>query len=78
MRNHHQCPIGMAPLPKVNYSSRGNEKMDGAKLSKNVGKFKKGKKKAQEEQIQRPKFGERKEILQVPPLWWCESYCKEV
>jgi hypothetical protein len=46
MRNHHQRPIGMAPLPKVNYSSRGNEKMDGAKLSKNVGKFKKGKKKS--------------------------------
>jgi hypothetical protein len=38
----------------------------------------KERKKAQEGHIQRPKFGERKEILQVPPLWWCESYCKEV
>jgi hypothetical protein len=45
--------------------------MDDAKPSKNISKFKKGKKKAQEEQIQGPKFGERKEILQVPPLWWC-------
>jgi hypothetical protein len=44
MRNHHQCPIGMALLPEVNYSSRGIEKMDGAKPSKNVDKFKKEKK----------------------------------
>jgi hypothetical protein len=44
MRNHHQCPIGTTPLSEVNYSSKGKEKMDGAKPSKNVGKFKKGKK----------------------------------
>jgi hypothetical protein len=44
MRNHHQCPIDMAPLPEVNYSSKGKEKTDDVKLSKNVGKFKKGKK----------------------------------
>jgi hypothetical protein len=23
MRNHHQCPIGMTPLPEVKYSSKG-------------------------------------------------------
>jgi hypothetical protein len=44
MRNHHQRHVGMAPLPKVNYSSQGKEKMDGAKPFKNVVKFKKGKK----------------------------------
>jgi hypothetical protein len=44
MRNHHQCPIGTAPLPEVNYSPKGKDKTDGAKPSKNVGKFKKGKK----------------------------------
>jgi hypothetical protein len=44
IRNHHQCPIGTAPLPEVNYSSRGKEKTDGAKQTKNIGKFKKGKK----------------------------------
>jgi NDP-sugar pyrophosphorylase family protein len=44
MRNHHQHPIGTAPLPEVNYSSKGKEKTDSAKPSKNVGKFKKGKK----------------------------------
>jgi hypothetical protein len=44
IRNHHQRPIGTAPLPEVNYSSRGKEKMDDAKPSKNVGKFKKEKK----------------------------------
>jgi hypothetical protein len=44
MRNHHQRPIGMAPLPEVNYSSKGKEKVDGNKPSKNVGKAKKGKK----------------------------------
>jgi hypothetical protein len=44
MRNHHQCPIGTAPLPEVNYSSKGKHKIDGAKPSKNVGKFKKSKK----------------------------------
>jgi hypothetical protein len=44
MRNHHQRLIGTAPLPEVNYSSKGKEKTDGAKPSKNVGKFKKGKK----------------------------------
>jgi hypothetical protein len=36
MRNHHQCPVGTAPLPEVNYSSQGKEKMDGTKPSKNV------------------------------------------
>jgi hypothetical protein len=44
MGNHHQCPIGTAPLPEVNYSSQGKEKMDCAKPSKNVGKSKKFKK----------------------------------
>jgi hypothetical protein len=44
MRNHHQCPISTAPLPEVNYSSKGKDKVDGNKSSKNVGKFKKGKK----------------------------------
>jgi hypothetical protein len=44
MRNYHQCPVDTTPLPEVNYSSQGKEKMDGAKPSKNVGKFKKGKK----------------------------------
>jgi hypothetical protein len=44
MRNHHQHPIGTAPLSDVNYSSKGKKKTDGAKPSKNVGKFKKGKK----------------------------------
>jgi hypothetical protein len=43
MRNHHQHPVGMAPLPEVNYSSNGKEKGDGNKPSKNVGKTKKGK-----------------------------------
>jgi hypothetical protein len=44
MRNHHQHPVGTAPLSDVNYSSKGKKKTDGAKPSKNVGKFKKGKK----------------------------------
>jgi hypothetical protein len=44
MRNHHQHAIGTAPLPEVNYSSKGKEKVDGNKPPKNVGKFKKGKK----------------------------------
>jgi hypothetical protein len=43
MRNHHQRPVGMAPLLEVNYCLKGKEKMDGNKLSKNVGKTKKGK-----------------------------------
>jgi hypothetical protein len=41
MRNHHQCLIGMTPLSKVNYSSKGKDKVDGNKPSKNIGKFKK-------------------------------------
>jgi hypothetical protein len=44
MRNHHQCPIGTALLPDVNYSSKGKDKVDGNKPSKNVDKSKKGKK----------------------------------
>jgi hypothetical protein len=44
MKNHHQHPFGTAPLPEVNYSSKGKKKTDGAKSSKNVGKFKKRKK----------------------------------
>jgi hypothetical protein len=44
MRNHHQRPIGTAPLLEVNYSSKDKDKIDGTKPSKNVGKFKKGKK----------------------------------
>jgi hypothetical protein len=44
MRNYDQHIIGMAQLPEVNYSSKGKENTDGAKPSKNVGKFKKGKK----------------------------------
>jgi hypothetical protein len=43
MRNHHQHPVGMAPLPEVNYSSKDKEKVDENKPPKNVGKFKKGK-----------------------------------
>jgi hypothetical protein len=27
MRNYHQRPVGTAPLPEVNYSSKGNEKV---------------------------------------------------
>jgi hypothetical protein len=44
MRNHHQCHVGMAPLPEVNYSSKGKNKVDDNKPYKNIGKFKKGKK----------------------------------
>jgi hypothetical protein len=44
MRNHHSRPVGTTPLPEINYSSKGKEKMDGAEPSKNVGKFKKSKK----------------------------------
>jgi hypothetical protein len=44
VRNHHQRPIGTIPLPEVNYSSNGKDKTDGAKPSKNISKFKKGKK----------------------------------
>jgi hypothetical protein len=44
MRNHHQHSVGTATLPEVNYSSKGKEKTDGAKPSKNVDKFKKWKK----------------------------------
>jgi hypothetical protein len=44
MRSHHQCHVGTTPLPKVNYSLKGKEKVDGNKPSKNVGKVKKGKK----------------------------------
>jgi hypothetical protein len=69
MRNHHQCPVGTTPLPEVNYSSQGKEKIDGSKPSKNVSKSKKKAKQAQKEQIQRSKFRERKEIIQVPQLW---------
>jgi hypothetical protein len=47
MRNHHQCPVGTVLLPEVNNSSKGKEKMDDAKPSKNVGKFKKDKKNKQ-------------------------------
>jgi hypothetical protein len=43
MRNHHQRPIGTTPLSDVNYSSKGKEKVDGNKPSKNVDKTKKGK-----------------------------------
>jgi hypothetical protein len=39
--NHHQRPIGMAPLSEVNYSSKGNKKVDEIRPPKNVGKFKK-------------------------------------
>jgi hypothetical protein len=31
MRNHHQRLVGTAPLPEVNYSSQGKEKMYGTK-----------------------------------------------
>jgi hypothetical protein len=44
MINHHQCPVGMTPLPEVNYSSKGKEKMDGQNNhQKSFGKSKKGK-----------------------------------
>jgi hypothetical protein len=61
MKNHHQCPIGMAPLSEVNYSSKGKDKVNGKKSPKSVGKFKKGmKNKHKKKKIQRPKF-EKKE-----------------
>jgi hypothetical protein len=44
MRNHHQRPIGTVSLSEVNYSLKGKEKMNSAKPSKNIDKFKKGKK----------------------------------
>jgi hypothetical protein len=44
MRNHHQRLIGTTPLPEVNYSLQGKEKMNDTKSSKNIGKFKKIKK----------------------------------
>jgi hypothetical protein len=43
MRNHHQRPIGMIPLPQVNYSSKGKEKVDETKPPKNVAKLRKAK-----------------------------------
>jgi hypothetical protein len=44
MRNQHKCHVGTAPLPNVNYNSKGKEKVDDNKPPKNVDKFKKGKK----------------------------------
>jgi hypothetical protein len=44
MRNHHQCLVGTTPLPEVNYSLQGKEKMGGTKPSKNIDKSKKNKK----------------------------------
>jgi hypothetical protein len=44
LRNYQQHTVGTAPLPEVNYSSKGKENIYGAKPSKNVGKFKKWKK----------------------------------
>jgi hypothetical protein len=41
MRNHHQCLVGTTPLPEVNYSLQGKEKMGGTKPSKNIDKSKK-------------------------------------
>jgi hypothetical protein len=71
MRNHHQHPVGTAPLPEVNYNSKGKEKEDESKPSKNVGKFKKDKRnKHKKDTSQRSKFRERKGIIQVSPLWW--------
>jgi hypothetical protein len=44
MRNHHQYHVGMDPLPEVNYSSKGKEKVNGQNNHpKNSGKSKKGK-----------------------------------
>jgi hypothetical protein len=43
MRNHHQRNVDTTPLPEINCSSKGKEKVDGNKPSKNVGKTKKGK-----------------------------------
>jgi hypothetical protein len=44
MRNHHQHTIGTTPLPKVNYSSKDKEKVDGQNNHpKNSGKSKKDK-----------------------------------
>jgi hypothetical protein len=43
IRNHHQRHVGTTPLPEVNYSSKGKEKVDDNKLPKNGGKFKKDK-----------------------------------
>jgi hypothetical protein len=44
MRNYHQYPIGMTPLPEVKYSSKGTEKVDDQNNHpKNSGKSKNGK-----------------------------------
>jgi hypothetical protein len=43
IRNHHQRPVGTAPLPKVNYCSKGKEKVGGNKHPQNSSKSKKGK-----------------------------------
>jgi hypothetical protein len=44
MRNHHQRPVGTAPLSEVRYSSKGKKKVDGQNNHpKKFGKSKKGK-----------------------------------
>jgi hypothetical protein len=44
LKNYHQRSVGSAPLPKVHYNVKGNEKGDGPKNpQKKCGKFKKGK-----------------------------------
>jgi hypothetical protein len=44
LRNHHQHSVDSAPLPKVHYNVKGNEKSDGSKNpQKKFGKFKKDK-----------------------------------
>jgi hypothetical protein len=44
MRNHHQRLIGTTPLPEVNYSSKGKDKVNSENNHhKNFGKSKKGK-----------------------------------
>jgi hypothetical protein len=59
IRNHHQCPVGMARLHEVNYSLDGKEKMDGSKPSKNVGKSKKFKKNKNKKNKSKDKSSEK-------------------
>jgi hypothetical protein len=86
MRNHHQRLVGTAPLPKVNYSLKGKEMVDGNKPPKNVGKSKKGKRnKHKKNKSKDPSSGKGKNLLNAtivvvliilqrstiyPNAWW--------
>jgi hypothetical protein len=44
LKDHHQCFVSTAPLPKVHYNVKGKAKVDGSNNhQKNFGKFNKGK-----------------------------------